>query len=203
MTTAYYAKYSPGHHGARDRIGGLPTYLPPQYPTCHECNEPLTFIMQLYVDDKDLFDDSWLALQLYECDRDSCYDQLLIAIDKSARLNTANEGVPLSQIDWQQSSMGVPYSRVEWGGYVHWQDITWEKRDDPEPTDDLDQFLDDGELKTQYAHLGDDKLGGCFVWCDDGGTTAKELGAIGQFSALSATAYLFNQPGRGLFFEYF
>jgi len=201
MTTAYYAKYSPGHHGARDRIGGIPTHLPPQYPMCNDCNEPLTFIMQLYVDDKDLFDDSWLALQLYECK--TCYEPSLIAIDKGARLNAKNEGVPLSQIDYQLSNMGVPSSRVEWGEYVQWQDITWERRDDPEPTDDIAQFWDDDNLKPEFAYLGHDKLGGCFAWCDDGGTSAKELGAIGQFSSIGATAYLYNHPHRGLSFEYF
>lgn len=203
MTPAYYATYQPGHHGTRDRIGGVPSHLPPQYPACAKCDEPLVFIMQLYVDDKDLFDDRWLALQLYKCD--PCCEHLLIAVDKGARLNTQHEGVPMSQIEWQTSSMGVPYSRVDWGGYVQWQGILWERREDPHPTHEIDQFYtDDGEtLRPEFAHLGDDKLGGCFPWCDEGGTSAKELGAIGQFSQLAATAYLYNHPHRGLYFHYF
>ena len=191
---------SPAISAARDRIGGLPTHLPRRYPACNQCGELLTFLMQLYVDDKDLFDDSWLALQLYECE--PCCEQLLLALDKNAKRNVGNEGVPLSQIDWQRSSMGVPYSRVEWGECVEWRDITWIQREDPDPTDEIEQFWNDDGLKEEHAHLLEDKLGGCFPWCDEG-CTAKQLGAIGQFTSLQHTAYLFNDPQRGLHFDYY
>jgi hypothetical protein len=38
---AHYMKFVPGHHGALDRIGGLPTHLPPEFPmTTKEVLEP-------------------------------------------------------------------------------------------------------------------------------------------------------------------
>lgn len=201
MATAYYAKYTPGHHGARDRIGGLPSHLPPEYPSCAHCGELLTFLMQIYVDDKDLFDNAWLALHLYECD--DCGEQKLLALQKDARQNVDREGVPLFQLDWELNNVGVPYSRVEWGEYIAWQDITCLRREDPDPTDDIEQFWNGTEPKEEFAHLFEDKLGGCFPWCDEGGVPAKQLGAIGQFCVLRHTTYLFNDPEQGLHFCYY
>lgn len=201
MIPAYYATYIPGHHGARDRIGGLPTHLPQPYPSCQHCHAELTFVMQLYVDDKALFDDSWLVLQLYECD--PCGRKLLLALTGGAKLNTANEGLPLPRVERQLNHMGVPYSPVEWGEQIEWQDIIWEQRNDPEPTDEVEQFWDGNEPKEEHKHLFEDKLGGCFPWCDDACLSAKQLGAIGQFSALRHTVYLFNNPQRGLYWCYY
>ena len=33
MIPAWYMKFIPGHHGTLDRMGGLPSHLPPVFPT--------------------------------------------------------------------------------------------------------------------------------------------------------------------------
>ncbi len=193
---AYYAQYTKGHQGARDRIGGLPSHLPSPYPTCSSCGKPLGFLMQLYVDDKELFPDDWLALQLYESADEGCCmegDSRLLIVPKGAAENTANEGLEALDIEPR--------------------DIRWLRRDDPDPSlspDDIGVFYDEdgvGELFAEWAHLDDDKLGGCFAWEDDlVCTTGYRLGAIGQFRRSAAACdriYLYIPPAGDPHYSYF
>lgn len=191
---AYYASYSHGHHGARDRIGGLPSHLPVPYPTCSECGQPLGMLMQLSVDDKQIFDETWLAVQLYECAHEDCClkgDSQLIFVPLNAPENSGNEG--LEALDVQP------------------RDIKWILRDDPDPAqspDDVGTFFDSaGELLPQWPHLDDDKLGGCFAWEDEfTSTTAFRVGAFAQIRRDSETPYriyLYRpQDGQPYFSDY-
>lgn len=193
LVTAYYAEYHEGHLGSRDRIGGLPTHLPIQYPTCSSCGVRLAFFMQLYVDKLGLFSESWLALQLYACTEEACFESRLTAIGKGAELN--DSGVGVSHPD------------------AHTKDISWVRRDDPDPlsyADNVDSFWEDETQVAAFPYINNDKLGGCFAWCDEGGTTGYRLGAIGQFknpirspTNQCSMIYLFKSPERGLSFEFF
>lgn len=192
IVPAYYAKYTEGHHGARDRIGGLPSHLPEPYPTCSECGERQALMMQLYVDDKELFQDDWLVLQLYECINRECPlgELRMIALPKDASANTGDEGAIHPDVEPQ--------------------DISWEKRDDPDPSlypGDVDVFVDeDGDRPEKYAYLDGDKLGGCFAWYDSNGFTGYQTGAIGQFASPTGACdmiYLLNSPENGLEYYYF
>jgi hypothetical protein len=191
---AYYAQYKEGHHGARDRIGGLPLHLPAPYPTCSVCGKRLGLLMQLYVDDKELFPDDWLALQLYECAEEGCCmegDSRLIVLPTGAAENTGNAG------------LAVPDAEP--------RDISWIKRDDPDPSlspDDIGFFWDENsEPFPGWTHLDDDKLGGCFAWEDEfSGATGYRVGAVGQFGTSVDDAnrlYLYIPPEGDPHFSYY
>jgi len=149
--------------------------------------------MQLYVDEMNLFPNDWLALHLYECTKNDCICPQLIAIKKTATKN--------------HDAMAFVNS------HVTARDIEWIQRDDPDPMeigDDLEHFLENETSIARYPYIHDDKIGGFFPWCDHGGTSGYDLGAIGQFQNpvvgsgnRCGMIYLYNAPERGLYFEYY
>ncbi|HSI34991.1 MAG TPA: hypothetical protein VK986_15535, partial [Tepidisphaeraceae bacterium] len=66
MPLAHYMLFTPGHQGARDRIGGLPTHLPASPPVSPHTGEELAFLLQLYADDHRLPLPGVLGLHVYQ-----------------------------------------------------------------------------------------------------------------------------------------
>ena len=178
---AYYAQYIDGHHGALDRIGGLPSHLPVGLHNC-ECDSEMSFVAQLYFQDKDLpfLDSCLLGVQLFSCDR--CLHDIVLPIPEHAGSNESRTG-------------------KAWHKLNQWRDIKWVVRDDPEPTDDTEQFWVGDVLAPEYAHLLDDKIGGCFPVVDHDGTSALKQGIIGQLS-LDTTIYLTLRNEGWSYFRY-
>ena len=184
MVNAYYAEYVHGHHGALDRIGGLPTHVPSFSPRC-ECADPIPFLLQLYFQGKQLsfVPRELMAIQLYSCSKCICTEVVPIALD-APLLDAAEQTPCVSEID-----------------KTLWRDIRWVDRDDPQPTRDVDPFWDGDDIRPEYRHLLDDKLGGCFPTVDHGGTAAIDLGIVAQLS-VSDTIYITHNDEQWGFFHY-
>ena len=183
MVNAYYAKYVDGHHGSLDRIGGLPTHLPDVLPRC-ECG-PAPFLLQLYFEGKTLafVPRELMGIQLYSCNK--CVFTSVVPITINAlQLDAAAPSIQPSEID--------PALR---------QDIHWTEMDDPQPTRVVDEFWDNDDIRPEYLHLLDDKLGGCFPTVDHGGTAALDLGIVAQLSVRN-TIYITCLDDQWGFFHY-
>ena len=184
MATAYYANYRNGHQGAIDRIGGLPSHLPESIPHC-ECTEPMAFICQIYFEGKDLsfVPVDLMGIQFYSCFQCLIGDDQIVKITKNAEPNHEGAGR-----EWSERSL--------------WRDITWTVKEDPEPTCDVEQFLDDkGNFLPSTEPLLENKMGGCFPVVDDGGTSAFELGIVAELS-FDHTIYLTVNDDEWKFFRY-
>ena len=183
MVNAYYANYVDGHHGSLDRIGALPTHLPDVLPRC-ECG-PAQFLLQLYFEGKTLafVPSELMAIQLYSCSK--CQFTSVVPITFSApQLNAAAPSFYPPEMD-----------------ATLWQDIRWTEMDDPQPTRAVDEFWDDDDIRPEYLHLLNDKLGGCFPTVDHGGTTALDLGIVAQLS-VHDTIYITCLGDQWGFFHY-
>jgi hypothetical protein len=114
MVMAYYAKFVKGHHGALDRIGGLPSHLPLAFPACLS-GQQMAFLGQVYCEPPRLSLAEVLCIQLYQDPDvgeggDPCPVAVALPIDAPA--NKDRHGILQPQI--------VPH------------DIAWEKRIDPD-----------------------------------------------------------------------
>lgn len=117
MSVAYYMKFARGDHGAPDRIGGVPTHLPPAFPVCQDSGLAMAFLLQIYCPPLSLPD--VLCLQLYQAqDVGNGGNPLPVAVAIPSRspLNTDSKGTA-------QRRIGT-------------HDITWKEQIDPdcEPT---------------------------------------------------------------------
>jgi hypothetical protein len=114
MSTAHYMQFIKGHHGAMDRIGGLPTHLPAVFPVALD-GRSMAFLAQFYCAPTRLNLPDTRCIQLYQ-DRDVGEGggpwPTAIRVPLDAPLNTANSGTQLPMIK--------PH------------DITWETRVDPD-----------------------------------------------------------------------
>ena len=202
MPLAYYANYVDGHHGSHDRIGGLPSHLPPKFPRC-DCGRDMAFLAQIYFAGKKLefVEPNTIAIQLYACDE--CCENGVVEIDLNCRENTESLGTPMCQNEYQKSNLYVTYSKVTWDRFTRWCDIQWTEKSDPEPTADIEQFwLNGDELRPEYEDLLEDKIGGCFPIADHGGTPAVELGIVAQLT-IDGTVYITKADDTGWGFFYF
>lgn len=113
----------PGHHGALDRLGGLPSHLPPVFPRNPE-GRPLRFLAQFACGERLPLPGGYL--HLYQDDAE--YDPLPVAVlvPASALENAGRAGEPQPGV--------LPF------------DVTWERRDDPAEASD-----DDVELTASKA----------------------------------------------------
>jgi len=116
MIPAWYMKFVPGHHGALDRVGGLPSHLPPAFPQNH-AGRPLRFLAQFYCDGARLNLPGVLCLQVYQDEPDGDPIPVPVFIPVGAEPNTGQLGAADPRV--------IPH------------DIEWEYREDPdEPTDE-------------------------------------------------------------------
>ena len=117
MIPAWYMKFVTGQHGAFDRVGGLPSHLPPAFPNNYE-GQPLRFLAQFYCDGTRLNFPGVLCLQVYQDEPDGDPIPVPVFVPLGAAPNA--------------DLLGVPDPRV----VRH--DIEWECREDPdESTSDL------------------------------------------------------------------
>lgn len=65
MRPAYYMRFTEGHQGSQDRIGGLPRHLPPTIPVWEDTGRELVFLAQFYCHPDRLPLDA-LCIQLYQ-----------------------------------------------------------------------------------------------------------------------------------------
>lgn len=93
--------------GPCDRVGGLPTYLPPQFPTSGEFGTEYCFLLQLVSMDR-LGLKGWRCLQLYQSGEVDDGDDptpmvVLLPLDAPAndrQLGRPNEAVRPGRIEW-------------------------------------------------------------------------------------------------------
>ncbi len=124
----HYMKLVPGHHGALDRIGGLPTHLPPQFPMTQKGNVPIktkrrrvakavvemipmAFSGQFYCHPERLHLPGALCLQIYQADPGDDPEPAVVVVPLGAAMNIEGQG------------------RVNQDAVLH--DVEWETREDP------------------------------------------------------------------------
>ena len=123
MVPAHYMIFRPGHHGSLDRLGGLPTHLPPRFLTAAdsmapeferpaEPGPPMRFLAQFYCDPVHLPLPDTLCIQLYQSGPEYEPWPAYIRVPHGAKLNTEGLGVPAPEV--------IPH------------DVAWEQRDDPD-----------------------------------------------------------------------
>lgn len=117
MIPAWYMRFVPGHHGAHDRVGGLPSHLPPAFP-CNHAGRALRFLAQFYCDGTRLNLPGVLCLQVYQDEPDGEVIPVPVLVPLGAAPNPEQRGTVYPGI--------LPH------------DIEWEYREDPdEPDSDL------------------------------------------------------------------
>lgn len=91
MFPAWYMRFVPGHHGSLDRVGGLPSHLPVEFPTASEGHQ-LQFLAPFYCDGHRLVLPGALCLQLYQDEPDGDPFGVPVLVPKDASTNTAGLG---------------------------------------------------------------------------------------------------------------
>jgi hypothetical protein len=124
MPTAYYMRFMKGHHGALDRIGGLPSHVPLAFPRCPYSGQEMAFLAQIYCARPRFSLPETLCVQLYQRQGvgqgdDPC--PVAVRVPLGAPVNTGNQGTCQPRI------------------ILH--DITWEERIDPESEPDFPEDL--------------------------------------------------------------
>ena len=113
---AWYMKFTLGHRGSLDRVGGLPTHLPPAFPRSADGERPLMFIGQFHCHpDRLVLGDTFL-LQVYQDVPHGLPDPVVIRVPRDAPRNTQQLGTPAPGV--------LPH------------DIEWEYREDPDESDE-------------------------------------------------------------------
>ena len=182
---SYVMEYKAGHRG-NDRMGGLPTHSPYNWPRCHSCHSRMAFIAQIYTCQW-FHLEGLMCLQFYICE-DDCGDQPFVHLEcvhQGAPLNTANEG----RVHPRQPKLTIQFWRYE---------------------DPLDQTgygrgdnLPNGFFK-DFDYLFSDKLCGLFpIDGSEGPPLSKLNRCIGQMNwpVVPGMLYLYhhNQFGPYLF----
>lgn len=120
MVPAWYMQFVPGHHGAADRIGGLPTHLPPSFPISGD-GRPLRFLAQFECDGVRLAIPGTQFLHVYQDDPEYGPWPIIVPVPNGAAENNARAG---------QEQPGVAAF-----------DVAWEYREDPLEAGDDDVGL--------------------------------------------------------------
>lgn len=115
MTPAFYMRFTAGHHGAPDRIGGLPTHMPPSIPVSSATGKEMAFLGQFYSAPDRLNLGDALGIHLYQELEDSPLP-IAIQVPRGAIENTAGLGVPMPGV--------LPF------------DVEWEYQEDPDTVGD-------------------------------------------------------------------
>jgi hypothetical protein len=137
MSVAYYMEFTEGHHGAPDRIGGLPTHLPEVFPKCVDTGEEMAFLSQFYSSQERFNVSGALCIQLYQClgvDEGEDPTPIAVIVPLGASLNEADRGTPQPTV--------VPY------------DVSWVRKEDP------DEYPVSGSLSPEILQLHQSKAGG-------------------------------------------
>jgi hypothetical protein len=95
MKKAYYMNFEEKDINVLDKVGGLPTHLPKNFPQSKITGNPLGFLMQLYCDSEKLNLENALCLQIYQTIDINIGDDpmpVVIKIPKDAELNEEGKG---------------------------------------------------------------------------------------------------------------
>jgi hypothetical protein len=130
MRPAYYMKFIEGHHGAFDRIGGVPSHLPPMPSICPDSGRERAFLAQIYSCPKRLELEGILCLHLYQDLGEGEPCPVVVSVPIGAKRNEEGLGI------------------VKPG--VRLLDTDWEYREDPDPD----------QVTTYDTDLGLSKCGG-------------------------------------------
>jgi hypothetical protein len=193
-SVSYLLQYAPRQTCGDDRVGGLPSHLPAQWPRCQLCQQRMGFVGQIYA--KDWFPLTGnFALQVYVCNdhrktikypgsrksfeiAESLHLQLLPA---GARENSRKEGLRCLA----QPKLHISYQQV---------------------ADSVDQWtflrrkLTEQDLADK--HLRSDKLGGMFPYDGyDSPKITKQNRLIAQFAwqGIGGTTYLYESEREGIY----
>lgn len=117
MVAAWYMQLIPGHQGAADRIGGIPSHLPEAFPVSDDTGQQLRFLAQFQCDGERLRLPGMRFLQIYQDDPELDPLPVIVLVADGARENAEQFGTPQEGV--------VPH------------DIVWQYNEDPdEATDD-------------------------------------------------------------------
>ncbi len=175
---SYLMKYT-SKGSATDKVGGLPTHLPVNWPSCGCCQEFMPFVGQLY-DSEFLPLNGNIALQVYAC-VDS-YNVHLEVVPLSARENVDGIGIA-----YQDSELFISYTPIK-DQVDQW---TYMK--------DIDQYQ---HLLDTHDHLSKEKVGGLFP--NDGSdaplVTPQNL-ILAQFAwkPFESMIYIYYRDGYGFY----
>lgn len=137
MSKVFYMKFKKVSRGALDKVGGLPTHLPPCFPVSTFTGKQLGFLFQMYCDSNRLPVEGTLCIQVYQSiniDSGDDGEPVVIKVPLDAPLNKRNEGTIHPEV-------------AEY-------DILWEEGTEP---DYLPDYLDDS---IESYKMLDSKLGG-------------------------------------------
>lgn len=129
-------KFEKGYKGSLDKVGGLPTHIPPFFPESPLTGKQLGFLFQIYCENKKLQIPDTLCLQVYQSvdiDDGDDGEPVIVKVPINSPLNKENKGVIHPDV----------------GQY----DILWEEGEEP---DDLPEVLDYSpeNLKWMNSKLG-------------------------------------------------
>jgi hypothetical protein len=137
MRRVYYMKFVKCNKGSLDRVGGLPTHLPPYFPKSSLTGKELGFLFQIYCDNEKLQLPETLCIQVYQ----------------SVDINNGDDGEPIivkvpinSPINNEMKGTISP----ELAQY----DIEWEEGNEP---DALPDFMN---CSPEHLKWMNSKLGG-------------------------------------------
>jgi hypothetical protein len=116
MKPAHYMRFTPGHRGSPDRIGGFPSHLPPSYPVSIHTGRPMSFLAQFYCHPGRLEVDGALCIHLYQGTEDYEPEPLAVAVPLGAQPNETWAGTQKTTI--------------------RQHDVVWEIREDPDQAED-------------------------------------------------------------------
>lgn len=91
MKKVYYMDFHLGKTTSLNKVGGLPTHLPKNFPVSKITGNPLGFLMQLYCDEERLNIQDALCLQIYqsvEIDDGDDPSPVILKLPKNSSLNT-------------------------------------------------------------------------------------------------------------------
>lgn len=114
MIPAWYMRFSPGHTGSPDRVGGLPSHLPPAFPSYS--GQSMGFLAQFYCHPERLPLPGALCLQVYQAPEESDPMPVVILVPRGAAENSAGVGI------------AEPNIRPH--------DVAWDARTDPGEAED-------------------------------------------------------------------
>lgn len=137
MSKVFYMKFEKMHRGALDKVGGLPTHLPPCFPVSTFTGKQLGFLFQLYCDSNKLQVEGALCIQVYQSidvDNGDDGEPVIIKVPLDAPLNDRNLGTIHPEVSEY--------------------DVLWEEGKEP---DYLPDYLDDS---IESYKMLESKLGG-------------------------------------------
>ena len=186
-----------GYHrqsqGWLDRVGGLPSHLPQQWPRCQLCQDQMEFVGQLY-SSKQLPLGGPLGLQFYICD--SC---------RETYNGQANDRLP---IHMEVLPLGIAENSGRDGVRCRRQPI---RHISYTPVNDSTDQLSFNrrrlaEEDLHDTHLRQDKVGGLFPYdgCDSPRITpANRMLAQFTWAAVGAPIYLYQSSAKKLYFYHY